>query len=131
MDSKLKIGLKGRAENIVNKENTAKNMGSGSLDVFATPALVALMEAAAVNALQLEAGESSVGTALEITHSAATPVGMKVWAEAELIEVDRRRLVFEVNAFDEVEKIGSGRHERFIIQEERFLSKTNQKLETR
>lgn len=131
MSIELEIGLKGRAENIVNKANTAKSMGSGSLDVFATPALVALMEAAAVNALQLEAGESSVGTVLEINHSAATPVGMKVWAEAELIEVDRRRLVFEVNAFDEVEKIGSGRHERFIISEERFFSKTNQKLETR
>lgn len=129
MAIELKIGLKGRAENIVHEANTAKSMGSGSLEVFATPALVALMEAAAVNALRLEAGESSVGTALEITHSAATPVGMKVWAEAELVEIDRRRLFFEVNAYDEVEKIGSGRHERFIIQKERFLSKSNQKLE--
>lgn len=127
MSINLKNGLKGRAENVVNEVNTAKHMGSGSLEVFATPALVALMEAAAVNALQLETGESSVGTALEIKHSAATPIGMKIWAEAELVEVDRRRLVFEINAYDEVEKIGSGRHERFIIQEERFLSKANQK----
>lgn len=123
----LKIGLKGRAENVVNESNTAKSMGSGSLEVYATPALVALMEAAAVNALNLEAGESSVGTALEIKHSAATPIGMKVWAEAELVEIDRRRLVFEINAYDEVEKIGSGRHERFMIQDERFLSKAYQK----
>ncbi|WP_006715640.1 thioesterase family protein [Desulfitobacterium metallireducens] len=123
----LKVGLKGRAENVVYEANTAKSMRSGSLDVFATPALVALMEAAAVNALQFEAGESSVGTALEIIHSAATPIGMKVWAEAVLVEVDRRRLVFEIDAYDEVEKIGSGRHERFIIQEDRFLSKANQK----
>ncbi|MEA4901217.1 thioesterase family protein [Desulfitobacterium sp.] len=123
----LKIGLKGRAENVVNEGNTAKSMGSGSLEVYATPALVALMEAAAVNALNLEAGESSVGTALEIKHAAATPIGMKVWAEAELVEIDRRRLVFAINAYDEVEKIGSGRHERFIIQTERFLSKAYQK----
>lgn len=127
MPIELKIGLKGRAENVVHERNTAKSMGSGSLEVFATPALVALMEAAAVNALKLESGESSVGTALEIKHLAATPIGLKVWAVAELVEVDRRRLVFEINAYDEVEKIGSGRHERFILQEEQFLRKANQK----
>ncbi|HVJ50406.1 thioesterase family protein [Desulfitobacterium sp.] len=127
MTKELKIGLIGRAENVVNERNTAKSMGSGSLAVFATPALVALMEAAAVNTLKLDEGESSVGISLEIKHSAATPIGVKVWAEAVLVEVDRRRLVFEVNAYDEVEKIGSGRHERVIIQEERFLSKANLK----
>lgn len=127
MQTQLRMGLKGRAEAIVHEKNTAKSMGSGSLEVFATPALVALMEAAAVNALVLDEGESSVGTALEIKHSAATPIGLKVWAEAELVEVDRRRLVFEVKAYDDVEEIGSGRHERFIIQEERFLSKALQK----
>lgn len=131
MTKELKIGLIGRAENVVNERNTAKSMGSGSLAVFATPALVALMEAAAVNTLKLDEGESSVGISLEIKHSAATPIGVKVWAEAVLVEVDRRRLVFEVNAYDEVEKIGSGRHERVIIQEERFLSKANLKSENR
>lgn len=127
MQTELEIGLKGRAEAVVHEKNTAKSMGSGSLEVFATPALVALMEAAAVNALKLDEGESSVGTALEIKHLAATPIGLRVWAEAELVEVDRRRLVFKVMAYDEVEEIGSGRHERVIIQEERFLSKALQK----
>ena len=127
--TELQVGQKGRAEIVVEGRNTAKSMGSGSLDVLATPALVAIMEEAAVNALELDEGESTVGTALDIKHLAATPVGMKVWAEAELVEIDRRRLVFEVNAYDEVEKIGSGRHERFMIQAERFLNKTNQKLE--
>lgn len=127
--TELRVGQKGRAEIVVEGRNTAKSMGSGSLDVLATPALVAIMEEAAVNTLELDEGESSVGTALDIKHLAATPVGMKVWAEAELVEIDRRRLVFEVNAYDEVEKIGSGRHERFMIQAERFLNKTNQKLE--
>lgn len=127
--TELQVGQKGRAEIVVEGRNTAKSMGSGSLDVLATPALVAIMEEAAVNALELDEGESTVGTALDIKHLAATPVGMKVWAEAELVEIDRRRLIFEVNAYDEVEKIGSGRHERFMIQAERFLNKTNQKLE--
>lgn len=126
--SEIKPGLIGKAEKIVTETNTAKTMGSGSLDVFATPALVAMMEEAAVNALELEAGQSSVGVALDIKHIAATPIGMKVWAEAELIEVDRRRLVFKVEAFDSKEKIGSGIHERFIIDAEKFMYKTLSKL---
>lgn len=117
-------GLKGRAENTVESANTAKAMGSGLLDVFATPALVAMMEEAAVNALVLEEGQSSVGVSLDIKHLAATPIGMKVWAQAELIEVDRRRLVFKVEAFDEKEMIGSGSHERFLIDAEKFMAKT-------
>ncbi|MDA8226639.1 MAG: thioesterase family protein [Desulfitobacterium hafniense] len=120
----LKAGLTGKAEKIVKIDNTAKTLGSGSLDVYGTPALVALMEAAAVRALDLPSGQSSVGVSLDIKHLAATPVGMKVWALAELTEVDRRRLVFNVEAFDEVEKIGHGTHERFLIDEEKFFNKT-------
>ena len=125
----MNIGIKGRAETVVSAENTAKIMGSGDLDVFATPHMVALMEnAAAVSvADELEDGMSTVGTKLEISHDAATPVGMKVWAESKLVEVDGRRLVFEVSAFDESGPIGHGRHERFIINKERFLAKTNAK----
>ena len=125
----MNIGIKGRAETVVSTENTAKIMGSGDLDVFATPHMVALMEnAAAVSvADELEDGMSTVGTKLEISHDAATPVGMKVWAESKLVEVDGLRLVFEVSAFDECGPIGHGRHERFIINKERFLAKTNAK----
>ena len=125
----MNIGIKGRAETVVSAENTAKIMGSGDLDVFATPHMVALMEnAAAVSvADELEDGMSTVGTKLEISHDAATPVGMKVWAESELIEIDRRRLVFEVKAFDECGQIGAGRHERFIINNEKFIAKANAK----
>ena len=125
----MNIGIKGRAETVVSAENTAKIMGSGDLDVFATPHMVALMEnAAAVSvADELEDGMSTVGTKLEISHDAATPVGMKVWAESKLVEVDGRRLVFEVSAFDERGSIGHGRHERCIIRKERFLAMTNAK----
>ncbi|MGE4273166.1 MAG: thioesterase family protein [Desulfitobacterium sp.] len=119
----LTLGAKGRAEKLVDQTNTAKTMGSGSLDVFATPALVAMMEEAAVNALTLEDGQSSVGVALDIKHTAATPLDTKVWAVAELIEIDRRRLVFKLEAFDEKELIGTGVHERFLIDAEKFMSK--------
>lgn len=125
--AEVKIGLKGKAEKVVNSTNTAKTMGSGSLDVFATPALVAMMEEAAVNALDLEEGQSSVGVSLDIEHTAATPIGVNVWAEAELVEVDRRRLVFRIHAFDEVEMIGSGTHERFLIDAEKFMAKVQSK----
>lgn len=127
MMAEVKIRLKGKAEKVVNSTNTAKAMGSGSLEVFATPALVAMMEEAAVNALDLEEGQSSVGVSLDIKHTAATPMGLNVWAEAELVEVDRRRLVFKVQAFDEVEMIGSGTHERFLIEAGKFMAKVQSK----
>ncbi|HHY27482.1 MAG TPA: thioesterase family protein [Desulfitobacterium dehalogenans] len=125
--AELTMGLKGRAEKIVDQTNTAKTMGSGSLDVLATPALVAMMEEAAVRALNLAEGQSTVGVSLNIKHTAATPLGMKVWADAELIEIDRRRLVFQIEAYDEKELIGSGTHERFIIDVEKFMTKTHSK----
>ena len=119
----MEIGIKGKVETVVDGSNTAKFVGSGSLDVFATPCMVGLMEQAAY----LGEGEGTVGTKLEISHDAATPLGMKVWAESELIEIDRRRLVFEVKAFDECGQIGAGRHERFIINNEKFIAKANAK----
>lgn len=125
----IEIGQIGRAETIVTVLNTAKALGSGLVEVFATPAMVALMEEAAVHALNLGPEESSVGTALEIRHLAATPLGLKVWAVAEVIEIDRRRLVFKVEAYDDKEKIGEGRHERFIIDSAKFLEKVNAKRE--
>lgn len=123
----IEIGKKGKSESVVTTENTAKAVGSGSLDVFATPMLAALMENAATKALVLSEDQTSVGTSLDIKHLAATPVGMKVRAEAEVIESDSRKIVFAVQAFDEKEKIGEGRHERFIINKDRFMEKTNSK----
>ena len=125
----IEAGLKGRAELIVAHENTAAAVGSGLVPVFGTPFMIALMENAAVNAItpHLAEGEGSVGTKLNVTHDAATPIGMKVWAEATIVEVDKKRLAFEVVAFDEAGPIGKGTHERFIINTEKFLAKTNAK----
>ncbi|WP_075363275.1 thioesterase family protein [Desulfosporosinus metallidurans] len=123
----LVIGTQGRAGTIVNSQNTAKAMGSGLLEVFATPAMVALMEQAAVNALNLPVGQSSVGVSLNIEHSAATPLGAKVSATAELIEIDRRRLVFSVEVCDEAGRVGSGKHERFIVDVEPFFAKAQKR----
>ncbi len=132
----LNKGIIGKEELIVTEENTAKAVGSGGLEVFATPALIALAEKTAFQSVaeHLEEGQSTVGTHIDIKHIAATPVGMKVTCETELIEVDSenpRRLVFSVNIYDEVEKIAEGTHERFIIYSERFQNKANGKSEKR
>lgn len=126
----LQPGLKGRAERTVERQDTAAEVGSGLLLVFSTPSMVALMEQAACDAIapELEEGTTSVGTKLEITHDSATPVGMDVYAEAELLSVEGRKLVFSVEAFDEKGLIGKGRHERVIVTAERFLNKTYEKL---
>lgn len=125
----LSIGLKGREEVLVSEGNSAKAMGSGTLDVFATPSMTALMEQTAWKSVApyLEEGCGTVGTRLDITHDAPTPLGMKVWCESELTEIDGRRLVFRVAAFDEKGKIGGGTHERFIIQNEKFQAKADKK----
>ena len=129
----LEIGLKGRAETIVTEQNTAEAIGSGLVPVFGTPYMIALMENAAVNAIQpcLAADEGSVGTLLNIAHSSATPIGMKVWAEAEVTAVDGKALTFAVTAYDEAGVIGKGTHNRFIITVDRFLAKTEKKKEGR
>lgn len=124
------VGMKGRAETLVAPENTASVVGSGLVPVFATPMMIALMENAAVNAVSacLEEGQGTVGTRLSVSHDAATPIGMKVWAEAVLTQVEGKKLVFEVKAFDEAGPIGGGSHERFVIQTEKFLAKVQAKL---
>ena len=121
----LPIGLKGLAETLVTEENTAAAMGSGLLPVFATPAMLALMEQAAASSVQpfLPEGQGTVGTRLEVSHLAATPIGLTVRAESELIAVDRRKLRFAVRAWAGDELIGEGEHERFIIDNARFLEK--------
>lgn len=125
----ISTGLTGRAETLVSQENTALAMGSGSLPVFATPAMTALMERAAVTALapHLGAGETTVGIKLDITHDAATPVGLKVWAQCELLEVSGRRYVFSVTAYDERGPIGKGVHERCLVRADSFLARTEEK----
>lgn len=125
----LNIGIKGKEEITVNTENSAKTMGSGTLDVFATPAMIALMEKTAWKSVQnhLEDGQGTVGISLNVKHVAATPLGMKVYCESELTEVDGKKLVFTVKAFDEAGLIGEGTHERFVITNEKFQQKTNDK----
>lgn len=126
----IEIGLKGRSETIVTPQNTADAIGSGLVPVFATPYMIALMENAAANSLLpfLAEDEGTVGTQLNVAHSSATPIGMKVWAETTVVAVEGKKIVFEVAAFDEVGEIGRGTHERFIIKPERFLAKTQAKL---
>lgn len=126
----LRIGIKGCAEVAVVHENTAAAMGSGALEVFATPSMIALMEKASMESVQpyLEEGQGTVGTRLEISHLAATPVGMTVRAESELVEIDRRKLSFTVAAYAGDEKIGEGTHQRFIVASDSFLEKAQAKL---
>ena len=127
----LTVGIKGKMERTVTPELTAEALGSGLLPVFATPAVVALAEETAWKSVagELEEGQGTVGTRMELSHIAATPVGMAVRCETELTEIDRRKLVFTIEVFDEKEKIAEGRHERFIIDNAKFLGKTQGKLD--
>ena len=115
---------------VVTEQQTAKHLGSGELAVFATPCMIALMENTAYRSVQpcLEPGQGTVGTLLNVKHLAAPPVGMEVRCETKLIEVDRKRLVFEVKAFDACGLIGEGVHERFIVDNQRFMQKAESKL---
>ena len=130
MELHEKIGIVGEKQEKVTSENTAIKYGSGDVPVFATPALLGLMEGAAINAADkfLQAGFCTVGTKVNITHSAATPLGMTVTCRAELIEVDGQRLVFKVQGFDEKELVGEGIHERFVVRLDKFMDKNNRKL---
>lgn len=125
----LEVGIKGRQTAMADEMNSAKAMGSGTLSVFATPAMIALMEKTAWTSVApyLEEGQGTVGIKLDVTHDAPTPLGMTVSCDSELVEVDGRRLVFEVTASDEKGVIGKGRHERFIVSEEKFQKKANEK----
>lgn len=127
------VGMKCQLEQTVTDELTAKAIGSGTLPVFGTPFMAAMMENAALTCLQsgLEDGLGSVGTHLDITHDAPTPVGMKVFAQAEITAVSEngKMVDFKVSAWDEKGPIGGGTHTRAIIKNDRFLSKCNAKLE--
>ena len=125
----LTTGTKGKAEVKVDDTNTAVTMGSGSLKVFATPAMIALIEKAACTALegQLEDGQTTVGTKLDISHDAATPEGLTVTATAEITGVSGREISYHVTAEDGVGVIGSGTHKRFLVDADRFLNKAQKR----
>jgi predicted thioesterase len=126
----IKLGIKNRIESLSTKENSAETLGSGNVPVFATISMIGLMEKTCLESVLpfLEPGQDTVGTHVNVSHAKATPIGMKVWCESELIEIDRRRLIFRVTAFDEAGLIGEGTHERFIIDKERFIQKTYSQL---
>ncbi len=127
----IQVGVSGRADSIVTPENTASAVGSGLVPVFATPMMIALMEKAAASSLApfLEEGQGSVGTHIDVSHESATPIGMKVWAESQVIAVDGRQVTFSVAAYDETGLIGQGVHKRVCITTDRFLSKAEEKKE--
>lgn len=126
----ITVGLKGEVATLAEREDTAKEVGSGDLLVYATPCMVALMEGAACEALNGVLGEdqTSVGTSLAIEHISATPVGLEVRAEAEVTAVDGRKVTFAVRAFDEAGEIGHGTHTRVIVNSQKFLEKAYNKL---
>lgn len=125
----MEIGIKNTLEITVTGNLTAAAVGSGTLNVYATPAMIALIEETAWKSVApyLEDGQSTVGTRLDVNHVAPTPLGMTVRCETELTEVDGRRLVFAVNVYDEAGVIGKGTHERFIIMSEKFQAKADSK----
>lgn len=125
----LEVGISAKKKLVVTEAMTAKEMGSGELPVYATPSMIALMENTAYQSVSdcLEDGQGTVGTLMNVKHLSATPVGMEVTCESKLVEIDRKRLVFEVKAFDEKGCIGEGTHERFIIDNQKFLDKAESK----
>ena len=125
----LTLGLKGSAELVIGEQHTAPKVGSGRVHVLATPVMINLIEAAALAAFEhlLPPGQQSLGTHLDVRHIAATPVGMRVSAEAELIKIEGRLLTFRVSAADAVELIGDGTHERVIVTLERFDRRVQKK----
>nr|WP_321466852.1 thioesterase family protein [uncultured Desulfobulbus sp.] len=125
MELEIPAEVKGRQELVVSKEDTAAKYGSGLVEVYATPAMVALMEKTCLVSVlpYLPEGHGTVGIKIDVSHSKATPVGMKVTCESTLVEIDRKRLVFEVLASDEKGEIGRGRHERFVINTAKFMEK--------
>ncbi len=126
----MEIGIKNTLTLTVGEKDTAAAHGSGTLKVFATPAMIALMEKTAMESVSdfLNEGEATVGTLINVKHISATPIGCRVTCESELIEVDGRRLVFKVRAFNNGGDIGEGVHERFIVKSEKFFEKTQSKL---
>ncbi len=129
MEFDLKTGMKAEINHIVGEKDTAASFGSGEVKVYATPLMIGLMENAALSSVDpyLPEGFATVGLNVNVSHMAATPVGMKVTAKAELLEIEGKKLTFRVEAFDEAEKIGEGTHVRFIINLDKFIAKATSK----
>jgi len=127
--TELSKGVRGVREVLVTEQNTARALGSGGLPVYATPSMIAQMELCAVESMlpYLPEGSSTVGTRIDIRHLSATPVGMTVRCETELVEIDRRRLVFSCRAYDGAGLVGEGTQERFIVDDLKFVEKAAQK----
>ena len=125
----MEKGMKGKQEVVVTGELTASAVGSGTASVYATPMMIALVEKTCMLSVapSLLEGEGTVGTMVNVSHLSATPVGMKVRCESELVEVDRRRLVFKVSVYDECGLVGEGTHERFIVNNDKFQAKADSK----
>ena len=126
----ITVGMKAEVATLVEREDTAKEVGSGDLLVYATPCMVALMEGAACEAIAeaLKEDQTTVGTALNIEHTSATPVGLEVRAEAVVTAVEDKVITFEVTAYDEIGEIGKGTHKRVIVNSQKFLDKAYRKL---
>ena len=129
IEMELKVGLENSVAQVVTEDDTAVAVGSGSLKVLATPKLIALIEKAAAELVEknLSPELTSVGTSVNFEHTAPTPVGMKITAEVEILEIAGRKIIFEVAATDEVGEIGHGKHERFIVNREKFQTKADSK----
>ena len=127
----LEVGIRGQKETIVTKQNTAAGIGSGSLEVFSTPVMILLMEESCFMSVadKLDEGFTTVGISVNVKHLSATPLGMKIVVKSELTKVDGRALKFKVEAYDEKGLIGEGIHERFIVNNEKFQTKTDGKLD--
>lgn len=125
----ITVGLKGERAFVVEEKHTAYHLGSGGVHVFSTPSMVSLMEGAAVNAIDplLPEGQMSVGIEISAKHLAATPIGKRVRAEAEVVSVDKRRVMFTIKAWDEHELIGEATHTRFIIDLDRYTQRLDEK----
>lgn len=128
--SDLRPGLRGSAKMVVGEEHTASRVGSGAIQVLATPVMINLMEAAALDAMEkhLPAGRQSLGTHLDVSHIAATPVGMRVVAKAEVLEVDGNKVTLRVEALDEAGLIGEGTHKRVVVDVARFDARVQDKI---
>ena len=126
----IEVGLRSSKTTIVTTETTAEHMLSGQLPVYATPSLIAFVEYTCEESVRpyLDYGFGTVGTLVDIRHLAASPIGAHIRCESELIEIDRKRLVFTVRVYDDFELVGEGRHERFIISNGRFMAKIDDKL---
>lgn len=126
----METGITGLQEEIVTEEKTAKVMGSGELPVYATPAMIALIEKTAWMSVagELEEGQGTVGTKLAVEHVSASPLGAHITCKTTLVGIDRRRLLFSVEVTDDAGLIGQGTHERFIVANEKFLTKAQGKL---